>query len=137
MYTTKRDFAFLIAPNILPINEKEWINLSVSYRNYDFPYRFYHYRYSICNWYCAILFIKITVFVKLFQWKSITCPYSYCCFWNSAEDINFLIIRLVHIQWNPVYTSWHINVKMAQKCRGKVTHCFICDWTFRVVCVCV
>ena len=39
-------------------------------------------------------------------------------FCNSKEPVgHFPISRLVRIQWNAVFTSWHINVKMAYKCR--------------------
>ena len=44
---------------------------------------------------------------------------------------------MVLIEWNAVYTTWHTNVKMAHKCKGKVTYYSKYDWTFHVLCACV
>ena len=64
---------------------------------------------------------------------------SYNKYWYLVSDLeeSLLIIRLVVKEWNAVFTTWHTNVKMVHKCKGKVTYYSKYDWTFHVLCVCV
>ena len=64
---------------------------------------------------------------------------SYKKYWYLISDleVNVLLRRLVLIERNAVYTTWHTNVKMAHKCKGKVTYYSKYDWTFHVVTMCM
>ena len=71
-------------------------------------------------------------------WRTL-CTSSKNKHWYLISDleVNILLRILVLIEWNAVYTTWHTNVKMAHKCKGKVTYYSKYDWTFHVLCVCV